>query len=72
MKDNNYKFMLLTGKYLPDEDIKDKVNYMFFYQYNGKGQIIYSENSVGGWCKKEYNSEGKLIRSEVYYGDIKR
>lgn len=64
MKDNTRKYMLLTGKYLPEEDIESKDSLLFFKQYNEQRQVVYAETSTGYWFKKVYNKQGELIYYE--------
>lgn len=64
MKDNTYEFMILTGKYLPDENIQSNDPILFFNHYDPNGKEIYYENSDGYWSKTEYNEQGKVIYEE--------
>lgn len=64
MKDNNYKYTLLTGKYLPDENIKYIGSWLLFNHFNEYGQKIYSEYSDGTWVKYDYNDRGNQIYLE--------
>lgn len=70
MKDNTYEFMILTGKYLPDNNILfdtfDKIYY--FRIYNINSLMVYFENSDGYWVKKEYNYRGQTIYFETSLG----
>ena len=40
------------------------------YVYNNLGNLIYFENSDGGWFKQEYNNQGYEVYYENSYGNI--
>lgn len=67
MNRNTYVFMLLTGKYLPKNDIVfDELDKIYYFRiYNVKLQLIYFENSRGYWAKTEYNEQGQIIYYET-------
>lgn len=63
--------MLLTGKYLPDEDIVSNNNSLLsFSHYNEYENKTYYEDSNGTWVKYDYNDRGNLIHREVSNGYV--
>tara|TARA_B110000908_G_C9984198_1_gene326847 strand:+ start:154 stop:483 length:330 start_codon:yes stop_codon:yes gene_type:complete len=39
-----------------------------FRLYDAKGNMIYREESDGGWCKREFDARGKMIYWKNYVG----
>lgn len=66
MNTSHYKFMIRTGKYLPEENVINTGNDCYLYnKIDENNNLIYMESSSGFWAVRQFDSNN----NEIYYKD---